>query len=608
MSFPQLIFEWSPTTNPLDTPTWVEMNDAQGFDVLRSYSIKRGRKKWLDTPQAGTATVRLRNRDGSLTFGSANPNVQPIKRCRIRLVYNSTSYTRFTGFFNQMALSWNRDESEVTAQLYDGLALLALGRLKAPYPLTVIADGPIAYWRFAESSGALTAADSSGNGVNGTYSGTGVTFGVSPGAVVDAADKAITFDGASGYVSAPFNIPLNQSFSLEFLFKLSGAGVQYFLSTGGFGPQVFSPGNGAVTFSGLGTDSKSGSYLDGKWHHVICTATALGGGNYSNQIYVDGVGGPGGGGAPGGMNSTLWMGCYGGINDFLGGSMDEVAVYNYALSPTQATIHYNAVSGWLGMASGTRISTVAGLIGWNAADEYIDAGVSLLANASDLGGQAPLQHFQQVAATEGGLLFIGQDGRLRFIDRHSLQTSPYNVSMATFGDGGGAEISYDNKGLAPLVDDVDIWNVVQVTRKDGGVLSARASQAQIDLYGPAREKDLTSIASSDLEAQDQAFWELIQDQGAQQRMQQMNITGYDANFAVILGRELGDLITVKGSPPNTGGGRISQDVRILGMSESAEAKARKFQATWSLWPKEPQAWILGDATWGVLGSTTVAGF
>jgi hypothetical protein len=57
----------------------------------------------------------------------------------------------------------------------------------------VLADSPLAYWRLGEPSGA-TAADSSGNGHDGTYEGS-PTLGVS-GSVAGDADTAATFDGS----------------------------------------------------------------------------------------------------------------------------------------------------------------------------------------------------------------------------------------------------------------------------------------------------------------------------------------------------------------------------------------------------------------------------
>src|SRR5262245_45056441 len=61
----------------------------------------------------------------------------------------------------------------------------------------VLADGPIGFWRLGEAPGSVTAADSSGNGNNGSCSGT-ITFG-EPG--FHGGDTAALFAGVTGPAS-----------------------------------------------------------------------------------------------------------------------------------------------------------------------------------------------------------------------------------------------------------------------------------------------------------------------------------------------------------------------------------------------------------------------
>jgi hypothetical protein len=71
-----------------------------------------------------------------------------------------------------------------------------------PYSAAVLAKGPVGYWRLGESGGP-TAADSSGNGADGTYFGD-LNFG-EPGAIAGSADTAIGLNGFSSgdYVEIP---------------------------------------------------------------------------------------------------------------------------------------------------------------------------------------------------------------------------------------------------------------------------------------------------------------------------------------------------------------------------------------------------------------------
>jgi hypothetical protein len=101
----------------------------------------------------------------------------------------------------------NGDFSLQIARVFSSLLLLLSAAAHAApeaYRLQVIADGPFGYWRFDEGAGPV-AADSSGHGNNGTYSG-GVTLG-QPG--FHGGDTAALFDGTSGRVVVPNSAALN---------------------------------------------------------------------------------------------------------------------------------------------------------------------------------------------------------------------------------------------------------------------------------------------------------------------------------------------------------------------------------------------------------------
>jgi hypothetical protein len=87
------------------------------------------------------------------------------------------------------------------------------------YASVVLGDGPVAWWRFAETSVSQPAADASGNGHTGTYSG-----GVTPGVTGPmAGDAAASFDGNTGKMQVPGSaaLDLNGAFSIEFWAKLN---------------------------------------------------------------------------------------------------------------------------------------------------------------------------------------------------------------------------------------------------------------------------------------------------------------------------------------------------------------------------------------------------
>ena len=67
------------------------------------------------------------------------------------------------------------------------------------YPAVVLSDGPLAYWRLGEASGA-TAIDATGHGLNGRYSIVALGTG---GAIAGDLDTAASFDGSYGFVTTP---------------------------------------------------------------------------------------------------------------------------------------------------------------------------------------------------------------------------------------------------------------------------------------------------------------------------------------------------------------------------------------------------------------------
>src|SRR6202163_2124180 len=71
------------------------------------------------------------------------------------------------------------------------------------YSGTILADSPIAYWRLGETSG-ITAADASGHGNAGTYTGAAGAYTLGqPGALFGDADPATKLDGLAGHVVVP---------------------------------------------------------------------------------------------------------------------------------------------------------------------------------------------------------------------------------------------------------------------------------------------------------------------------------------------------------------------------------------------------------------------
>ena len=234
-------------------------------------------------------------------------------------------------------------------------ATMTLAPTVAPsmYATTVEGDHPVAYWRLDETSG-TTAHDATGNGHDGTING-GVTLG-QPGATNDG-DTAMSFDGSSGdiTVSNLTGIPSgNQSYTLEAWVKgLNGANnmgsPDGFIGYGNYGTdgQVIAfrdaGCNGLDTYWwNYDTSANfSANLCDGSYHYIVATYDNATG---TRTIYLDGVQ-VGQDQAPTTNNAQLMNFALAKTNggEYLQGALDDVAIYDYALSQTQITNHYNAV-------------------------------------------------------------------------------------------------------------------------------------------------------------------------------------------------------------------------------------------------------------------------
>ncbi|MGJ6968818.1 LamG-like jellyroll fold domain-containing protein, partial [Streptosporangium sp. G11] len=245
------------------------------------------------------------------------------------------------------------------------------------YRGVVLDDRPLGYWRMGEVrtvndpfAGTYTCfPDESGQ--NGcTRVPAGVQTG-QPGALTGTTNASANFQGSgtsSGIEEWGLFPKLGKSMSVESWFKTTNSGFIFWAGGGSWNPA--SPGYGVPGLY-VGTDGKLRGQLasmmdgpstpvtspqavnDGQWHHAVITAGAG-----VTKLYVDGAAA---GSANLGVEAMSWLGSTvigsGGTDSSLPGSpagrptsaefgfkgiIDEVAVYDQALTPTQVSAHYAA--------------------------------------------------------------------------------------------------------------------------------------------------------------------------------------------------------------------------------------------------------------------------
>ena len=213
----------------------------------------------------------------------------------------------------------------------------------APTDMGQYSPQMLASWRFSEGTGTTTI-DSSGKGNEGTLAGgaswTGGKYG-----------NAIGFDGASGYVNLGSGTALNagtNSITIMFWEKTAVGNFANFICKNNCYGAVLNAwvvrqeGNSGKLGLNFG-DADSYQYLSGNkvvadntWHHIAIVIDRAG----AITFYVDGaadvsvpasgIAEPQGGSGPAKIGGNI-----GGAYAYLNGAMDEVKVYNRALSQAE---------------------------------------------------------------------------------------------------------------------------------------------------------------------------------------------------------------------------------------------------------------------------------
>ncbi|MDD3002945.1 MAG: DUF2341 domain-containing protein [Candidatus Shapirobacteria bacterium] len=229
----------------------------------------------------------------------------------------------------------------------------------------------IAYYKFDEGSG--TTANNSGNGgsaLNGTF-GTGSS---APTWTNDGKfNKALSFNGVNNYIQGssssllkPTNITISawaktsDSKSTQFIGGYGNTGVLGYWLGAGSSQFVFSVGNGSSNKQ-LSSNFTSN---DNNWHHIIGTYDGS-----TQKIFIDGnlkntSNTVTGDLSYGTLTNGFLIGNAEGLNSarFWSGSIDELKIYNYALSENEVKQDYNQGSALqMGQTSQTISGTTTSL-------------------------------------------------------------------------------------------------------------------------------------------------------------------------------------------------------------------------------------------------------
>ncbi|MGZ9108866.1 MAG: RCC1 domain-containing protein [Micavibrio sp.] len=318
-----------------------EVGDGTSTQRLVPTSVNGG-GTWSSVTTGGTHTCAVATGGGYLYCWGSNSNGQttvtefsaPYKTAASRMWCNDPPA-------KPGGMVYNTDTDVI--QYCDSAGWVSVGGT-AP-DLVAVPDGLIGYWKFDETSGATTAADSSGNGRTGTLTN------MAPASdwVAGHSGNALDFDGTNDYVSvtsAPALDNIKPVSACAWIYRRT-AGNSYptiidksTTGTDGFNFYLEESSSALGYYSNDGDFKQYGSLALNTWEHICYTYSGAGAGTTAADIklYLNGVElSPGAAASVNGTPSddslnNLTIGS-GGSNAYpFNGMIDEVRLYNRVLS------------------------------------------------------------------------------------------------------------------------------------------------------------------------------------------------------------------------------------------------------------------------------------
>ena len=215
------------------------------------------------------------------------------------------------------------------------------------YTDIIKADNPLGYWKLGETSG-TTVFDSSVNNINATYTN-GVVLG-KDGGISNSINTSANFDGINDYITAGNNasFKMTSAMTLEAWINPSAiTGTHNIVSREGeYLLSIHSNGN---LYYAIAASNPSWDWVDtgykvqtNEWTHLTFTTDSTAGQiklyANGNEVYTRAL--TGNIGDVDGGNNNLMIGARNGTSEYFKGQIDEVAIYNTALSANQIKNHY----------------------------------------------------------------------------------------------------------------------------------------------------------------------------------------------------------------------------------------------------------------------------
>jgi len=531
-------------------------------------------------------------------------------------------YGRFDGVITSLDPVFDDNGGRTVVEASDITRLLGDTNLLASMlEEEVLADEPAAYYPLSEEEGATTAGSiaktSTAPILTATQRGSGgtLTFGTGTGPGYDQLSAAVfapasTTQGlylaGSSYSEISAEFPLRFAVTLEAFVNTSTAAVQTIarvVDSAGvyFSLEVSAASKLVANFSDpyaltSGTITSASNVTGGTKHVAVTISVAAT--TATMTLYINGVS----------VGTTTWSQTTGLLygwkslyvggdpsGNLLTGTVSHVAVNISDVGATRLLAHYQAgMTGFAGELSGARASRI---LGYRLPSGLInvETGSSTIGPQAT-GGAGALDGVQAVADSERGVVFAAGDGRVTLHGRAHRYNSTADVTADAEADLGTSNVTLS-------LSDQFLVNDVTVTRYQGA--SQRAvNEDSITAFG-TYSASLDLIVDSDTlagniatNAANRNAFPTPRIAGLSFDMLTTTTAGIDDD---IMAADIGtrcDVSGLRSTAPTT-----SLQLFVEGVGEKIDASSWETSFTTS--PADTTAvWILGDSTYGVLGSTT----
>lgn len=600
--------------------TWTDITS-----YVRDITIRRGRTDEIEDFTAGTASITIDNRartfDPLNTASPYNGKLLARRQIRIKATWDSTTYTLFRGNVAGWGVAPDISGDSVwQIEAYDLLAYLA-GVTLPESLLTYQVMGLNSPWVVAYLP--LGTQDQICVDQVGAYDYTHTTSSPKTSSDVGPYLKGGSqqYDGTYGTIGPV--IDSTGGWAVSFWFKTGTAGP-----TGGLNPILSGAGADPVTIGideygrlayrrGASNTAHSGfSAIEPNVWHNGCVGYD---GSGVPQIWVDGVllsaGNATGTGTDGTGFQLIGMSTSTVDNTYFIGELAHVVFYG----DTSANIALRAAQNYQAGAIGSFIFddsttplTTCGLASYIAVSAFVDptqitaSTGQITPSGITLGGTA-LQAIQKLALTERARTFVDATGELIIQDSADDYTRTVSTTVQSIFTDANYTLTAHALPFSAVsaiqYNDAHLVNEASVTIGSGTDYAA-VDLASATIYGKRRQTYDTWLPTQDAA---RTYAEVIISQYSEP---QLRIDSWTANpytaatysFPEILSREIGDrirldLFTAQTYP-------ISEEMLIEQIQHDITPDT--WQTTYSGSPAV-HAWLLEDATYGLLGDTTILG-